>query len=247
MSSSANMSVQEGLFYSKSDEKFTVRSLLDEIFGNATFDRALDVGPGSGHITEPLARRTRQLVLVERAPQYEEILRNQFPTAKIFVSSFADTQLTGTFDAILFSHVLYYHQPDVWLPYCKRLVDLLSDKGELLVILNSDAGDWWKIMSQFRPTLGEHIGFHYKPLSQFKRELAEIAHVQPVPYRFQIWIEPGAWCEFIGKQILEIADEAVLKQNADSFAQFAKQFKQVDGSIVMDFRGEILRLTKCQK
>lgn len=232
----------QGLFYSKSDEKFTVRALLDDIFGNRTFERALDVGCGPGHITEPLARRSKQLVLVEQAPQFEDILRQRFANAKVIVSDFREMQVSGKFNAILFSHVLYYQPAEQWLETCRSMMELLADEGELYVVLNSDAGDWWKIMQQFSPSLGQYLTFHYTPLSRFRRELGEIARVQPFPYRFQVWIDPAATADFIGKQILEIRDEEVLRRHDAEFAEFAKQFKRVDGLVVMDFRAEILRL-----
>jgi SAM-dependent methyltransferase len=235
----------EGLFYSKADEKFIVRALLDDLFGNRTFERALDVGCGPGHISEPLARRTRQMFFVEKLPQYEDVLRKQFSHAKIVISDFREMQLAGKFDAIMFSHVLYYQPIDVWVDICKSLLDMLSDDGELFIIMNADAGDWWKIMQAFVPTLAEHVSFSYKPLSQLKRELNQIAKVQSFPYRFQVWIDSGAtWTDFIGKQILEIRDDKVLREHAAEFAEFAKQFKHVDGTVVMDFRAELLRLRK---
>jgi hypothetical protein len=140
--------------------------------------------------------------------------------------------------------VLYYQPVDRWLDIVKSLLSLLSDEGELYVVLNADSGDWWKIMQAFSPALSQHFSFHYIPLSNFKRDLSEIASVQAFPYRFQVWIDPGAWTDFVGKQILEIPDEAVLREHAPQFAQFAKQFKQVDGQLVMDFRAEVLRLRK---
>lgn len=235
----------EGLFYSKSDEKFTVRSLLDEVFAGACFDSALDVGPGPGHITEPLALATKNLTLVERQAHYEPILRKQFPNARLIVSDFEDAGLVGPYNAILLSHVLYYRPVESWAAFCAKLIELLADNGELYVILNSDAGDWWKIVHHYSPKLAGHMAFHYKPLSKFKRELASIAQVQSHPYRFQVWIEPGAtWPDFIGKQMLEIQDEAVLGAYKADFAEFVKQFKQVDGSVVMDFRSELVRLRR---
>jgi SAM-dependent methyltransferase len=234
----------QGLFYSKSDEKFTVRALLDDLLGNRTFERGLDVGCGPGHITEPLARRSKQLVLVEQSPQFEEVLRQRFANAKVVISDFREMQLSGKFDAILFSHVLYYQPTNVWADICKSLLDLLAEKGELYVVLNADNGDWWKIMQHFSPNLGKHVSFHYSPLSKFKRELGEIAHVQSYPYRFQVWIDPAAASDFIGKQILEIRDQEILREHDAEFAEFAKHLKRVDGQIEMDFRAEILRLTR---
>lgn len=232
----------DGLFYSKSDEKFTVRALLEDLFGNRVFERGLDIGCGPGHITEPLALRTKQLTLVEKVPELQDLLRRKFSNARILISDFNEMQLSSKFDAILFAHVLYYQPVERWSDIVKSLLSLLSDEGELFVILNADSGDWWKIMQTFTPSLSQHFSFHYIPLSKFKRELAQIATVQSFPYRFQVWIDPGAWADFIGRQILEIADESLLREHAPQFAEFAKQFKQVDGQLVMDFRAEVLRL-----
>lgn len=234
----------EGLFYSKSDEKFTVRALLEDLFGKRAFERGLDIGCGPGHITEPLAARSKHLTLVEQASELEPVLRRQFPNARIVIDDFNKMQLSSKFDAILFAHVLYYQPVERWPGIVKSLLDLLSDDGELYVILNADSGDWWKIIQTFSPSLSQHVSFHYVPLSRFKRDLAEIASVQSFPYRFQVWIEESAWADFIGKQILEIPDDALLREHAGQFAQFAKQFKHVDGQLVMDFRAEVLRLRK---
>jgi SAM-dependent methyltransferase len=234
----------DGLFYSKSDEKFTVRALLEDLFGNRTFERGLDIGCGPGHITEPLASRTKQLTLVEKVPELQDLLRNKFANARVVISDFNEMQLASKFDAILFAHVLYYQPVERWHGIVNSLLNLLSDEGDLYLILNADSGDWWKIMQSFAPALSQHFSFHYIPLSKFKRDLADIATVKSFPYRFQVWIDPGAWSDFIGKQILEISDEAVLREQAPQFAQFAKQFKQVDGQLVMDFRAEVLKLHK---
>jgi SAM-dependent methyltransferase len=233
----------EGLFYSKSDEKFTVRVLLDEILGDRRFNRTLDVGPGPGHITEPLARRSKHITMVEKLPQFETLLKNQYENADVIVSCISDTTFEEKFDIILFSHVLYYHHESKWLEMTARLHSLLNKGGELLIILNCDSGDWWKIIHPFWDELRSNIGFHYIPISQFKKDLSALGTVQSVPYRYQVWIDPGTtWCNFVGRQMLELNDEAVITQNQQRFLDLAANFKEIDGSIVLDFRGELLRI-----
>jgi SAM-dependent methyltransferase len=181
--------------------------------------------------------------MVEKLPQFEELLRRQFENAQVIVSSISDAQFEQKFDVILFSHVLYYMPEDQWVPLTRRLQSLLSEGGELLIILNCDSGDWWRIIHPFWDELRPHIGFHYVPLTQFKRELSALSNVQSVHYGYQVWIDPGpTWVNFVGKQMLELNDERLIAQNEQRFAEMAGQFKQVDGSIVLNFRGEILRL-----
>ena len=235
----------EGLFYSKSDEKFTVRALLDEILENKKFNHALDVGPGHGHISEPLATRSRHLTMVERLPECEEALRARFDNANVIINDIEQVELVPHYDAILFAHVLYYVPEERWLPLLRKLYGLLVPGGELILVLNSDSGDWWQIISHYWQQLREHIAFHYIPLSQFKKELAEFGHLHIYPYRYQLWTEPGAsWPHFVGRQLLEIGDETVLREQEAGFNSLASKFKHVDGCIVLDFRAEVLRLRK---
>lgn len=233
----------EGLFYSKSDEKFTVRALLDEIFGERTFGSALDIGPGAGYISEPLARRSKHLKMVEKQAKFEETLRAQFPAADVSIGSFTEVPLQGPYDVILLSHVLYYHPENTWISLLQRLHKLLAPGGELIVALNSDTGDWWKIVNLYWGELRPHLSFNYIPLTQARKEFAEIGSLQVHPYRYQMWVEPGpTWSEFVGTQILELSDEALRRRYDDSFQDLAKTFKQIDGNIVLDFRAEIIRI-----
>jgi protein-L-isoaspartate O-methyltransferase len=236
--------VHGGVFYSKSDEKFTLRAMLEQILGERKFERGLDVGPGAGYISEPLASRTKQLTMIEKQPEYAEILRTKFGNAHIIIGSVDAIDFRQQYDCILFSHVLYYQPEDTWIATTKRLLDALADGGELLVILNSDSGDWWRILSHYWESLRDKIPFYYVPMSKFKRELMQLGRTHSHPYRFQVFIEPGdSWVHFVGKQVLEISDEEVLK-HADEFRELASNFKQVDNHIVLDMRAEIVRITR---
>jgi len=235
--------VQGGVFYSKSDEKFTLRALLENIFADRQFERALDVGPGAGYISEPLANRTKQLTMIEKQPEYAEILRTKFANANIVIGSVDAIDFRQQYDCILYSHVLYYQPEETWLPAVKRLQEALSPGGELIIILNSDSGDWWTIMSRYFEKLRPQIPFFYVPLSRFKKELMQLGSTHAHPYRFQVWIEPGqAWVQFVCKQLLELKDQAVIDGVAEDVLQLAQQFKVIDRSIVLDFRAEIVRL-----
>ena len=100
--------VQGGVFYSKSDEKFTLRALLENIFADRQFERALDVGPGAGYISEPLANRTKQLTMIEKQPEYAEILRTKFANANIVIGSneLKNLPLDATFNDLSLDEVL---------------------------------------------------------------------------------------------------------------------------------------------
>jgi SAM-dependent methyltransferase len=232
----------DGLFYSKSDEKFTVRTLLEEIFGDRSFERSLDVGPGAGHVSEPLVKRSKAVTMIESAAEFQPILKQRFEKANVIVSRLADVELTEKFDVILFSHVLYYQPCDQWLDCVKRLQALLKPGGELLIILNADSGDWWKIISRYRADLGKYFGFNYIALSTFRKELAALGAVKVHPYRYQMWIDQADWSEFIGHQMLELTDETVMREHEAAFAEFGKMFKIMDNNFVLDMRAEIIRL-----
>ncbi len=235
----------EALFYSKSDEKFVVRQELGEILGHKRFGKVLDVGPGQGHITEPLAARTDDLTLVEIRADYGEQLRKQFEKARIIIDSIDNVDLPQGFDLILLSHNLYYHRAEEWFPLCKRLHDALAPGGELFIIVNPDAGNWWEIINHFWDRLRPHINFDYIPISRFRKELAKLGPVRSHSYRYQLWVDPGSsFADFVGREMLEINDDQVMKQYEADFAEMEQRFRHVDGSAVLDFHGEIIRVSK---
>lgn len=234
----------DNIFYTKSDEKFVLRPLLDEIFGDRKFEFAMDVGPGAGHITEPLARRSRSLLLVEKSAAFQETLKQRFPDAQILLSPIEDVERDERFDIIVLAHVLYYHPAQNWLELLEKLGGMLSSAGEIVVILNADSGDWWRLLSAFWDELRPHIAFDYIPLSELRKQLSERFQLKAHPYRYHLWIESDAWCEVVGKRILDIQDEQILPSYARRFREFSSAFKQVDGSFVLDMRAQILRLSR---
>ena len=234
----------DNLFYSKSDEKFIVRALLEEIFKGRQFAETMDVGPGEGHVSEPLARHSKRITMVERSSEFCDLLKQRFENARIIQAPVQEVHLIDRFDAILFSHVLYYHPADEWMSLTRKLHSMLSEGGELIVVLNADTGDWWKIMSQFWDELRSNIGFDYIPLTAFRKQLAELGAIKAHPYRYQMFIDGStSWTEFVGKQILELTSDEVFHRNEMRFAELAKSFKQVDGSIVLDMRAELIRIS----
>ena len=115
----------------------------------------------------------------------------------------------------------------------------------MILSLNSDSGDWWKIVHHFWESLRPHINFNYIPLTAFKKELSALGHLHIYPYRYQMWTDPGPTCKgFVGKLMLEITDDRILAENETDFNALSSQFKQIDGNIVLDFRAEIIRIHK---
>ncbi len=236
----------DSMFYTKSDEKFTVRALLDEIFADRRFNYSMDVGPGAGHVTEPLAQRSRHLVLVEKSQEFHDILKKRFPEAEIMVSPIEQVNRTESFDVIMLAHLLYYHPEDEWVPLLEKMSSMLSPSGELIVALNSDAGDWWRLLSAFWDELQPLFAFDYIPLSELRKTLMTKFNLKCYPYRYQLWVEPDSWTEVVGKRILEVKDHTLLPSYERRFREFSSSFRQVDGNFVLDMRAEILRLTPKQ-
>ena len=235
----------EELYYYRSEEKFVVRQLLDEILGLHTFKHAFDVGAGHGHLTEALAKRSEHLSLIDINRNYEEPLRKLFPDAKIIIDSINNVVLSRDFDLILLSHHLYYHNASDWITLCQRLYDALLPGGQLLIILNTDTGQWWQIISRFWEKLRPFIGFDYIRASQFVQDLEQISAPKVYPFRFQVWVTPGApFAEFTGKEMLQISSEDAYKSHESEFLDMEKEFLHVDGNVVLDYHGEIIQLTR---
>jgi SAM-dependent methyltransferase len=231
------------LLYSRTDEGAVRLSLLDDLWEGARFDNALDVGPGPGNLTRALAKRTRHLTLVERNGDYTATLQAQFPSAEIFIGSIEDFDVhRSAWNQILLSHVLYYFDETRWLPLCSRLHSALNPGGGLVIIINADRGEHWELLTRFRGMLGGRLGFGLLASSEFRRALGSVGPVTFKPYVYHIYhdsIEDAA--EFVGRQLLEIGDEAVFEQHRGEFEAIARERQRGDG-VTFTFEADLIRV-----
>jgi SAM-dependent methyltransferase len=172
-------------YYRHSDEKLLLRKRLDQILANKRFKRVMDLGAGMGEASLPLYARTERYEIVEKSPYYESILKKKFPNATIHVKSLNDFEFQS-YDAILYSHGLYYQPAESWLHLCKRLLTFLNPDGILILVMNADRGDWWTVVQPFLSSVPALLGFHYRPWSDFRKELSSIAEVEATAFDYTL-------------------------------------------------------------
>jgi SAM-dependent methyltransferase len=171
-------------YYGFSNEKEVVRDLLGEhLLPN--YERALDVGCGSGLITNVLSQRSKHLHLCEANPYYEDDLRENFPNAQIDIVPMQELELKK-YDLILFSQALYYHQESTWYSLIDKLMNSLDENGQLFLILNSDSGDWWRSVNTVWNVAPKFLAFSYIPSSVFVRNLNLKYKVETHPFSYEM-------------------------------------------------------------
>ncbi len=147
----------EKLYYSNSNEKTILTSLIHQILDKKTFNHGLDIGAGQGLITQPLADRCQQLTLIEPLIEHANLLKKKFIHSNVYPGLFQNFQTDALFDIILCAHMLYYLQPAELIPTLLRMVKLLTKNGMLLLI-NGEVDFIFSIFSsqlsqQFKVTL----------------------------------------------------------------------------------------------
>lgn len=233
------------LLYSKTDEKKIASKLLSKIFSGRKFAHALDVGAGPGEITKPLADISEKLTIIELLPEYREILAGKFPKAKTITDSIDNVTLKQEYDLILFSQVLMYFPQEEWLGLVEKLHRALLPNGELVIILLADSGDWWKIVDRFWTPLRQFIRFDYIPLSEFKKSLSKFGSLQAYPFASQVFFDSkDAAIDCVGREILQIGDEKVLKKFRPEFAKIASDFKQQGDKTTIGYDSELIVIKK---
>ena len=233
------------LLYSKTDESSIRLPLLEALWHGARFEKALDVGSGPGTLTQCLAKRTRQLTIVESNNEYEVTLREQFPSAKLVICSIDDYDLgQSTWDQILLSHVLYYFDETRWLPLCTRLHSALSAGGDLVVVINADRGEHWELLTSFRTIFGGALNFGLLPSSHFRQSLETLGPITFTPYTYHIFYNSiDDAVDFIGRQLLEIRDEHLLRRHRSKFEAAALE-RLRDNRVVFTFEADIIRVRR---
>lgn len=235
----------EELLYSRTDEKEIAAALLRRIFAGRRFRDALDVGAGPGELTSPLAEHADRLTLVEMLPEYREPLSKRFPGATVIIDSIDRFALDRTYDAILCSHVLYYFPEGEWMGLVCKFFEALSPSGMLVLILMCDSGDWWEIIDHYRPRLGSAVRFDYIPLTRFREMVAALGPLRCHPFRCHVTFDSEvAAVETIGREVLQIADEELLKRLRGEFTRWARRFATGEGTFTMRPDCEILVLEK---
>jgi trans-aconitate methyltransferase len=230
--------------YDRTDEKPVLKAHLTQVLGKRRFSHALDVGPGPGELTEVLHQHSDRLTLVEITPSFEPVLKRRFPAARVVIDSIGTFDLKQEFDAILYSQGLYYQPESEWFSICKRLYDSLLTGGELILIMNTDSGDYWKTIDHFWALSAELKTFYYRPWSQFRKELSRLGEMKVTPVSYGADFSQDEIDDYMGGGLLALLDSEVEAKYRARIHEFSQQFLRPDGRYVMKIDCEIVTLKK---
>ena len=230
--------------YDRSNEKPLLREKLEKILRGRSFRHALDVGPGPGFVTEILAQHSKQLTLVEITPSFEKGLRQKFPDARVIIDSIGNVPLKQEFDAVLYSQGLYYQKESEWFSVCKRLHDTLLPGGLLMVVMNTDSGDYWEVVDHCWKKRDELRSFHLKPWSEFKKELGRLGASRTESMVYSSHFTEAEFDDYIGGGLLAVPDRDVFQRNRDFIHEYCQRFRNRDGNYEMNIHCEVVVLEK---
>ncbi|MBK2126273.1 class I SAM-dependent methyltransferase [Fangia hongkongensis] len=118
-----------------------VRYIKDNVLSDLSNNTAyLDIGAGDGKITCQIAPYFKEIMAIEPNPVFFEGLRGT-KDAKCIEADFLQVTLTGKYDFILCSHVLYHVDPKDWTRFVDKAYAHLNTNGKMLFILGGDRGD----------------------------------------------------------------------------------------------------------
>ncbi|GAB4015889.1 class I SAM-dependent methyltransferase [Spirosoma koreense] len=132
---------------------------LLELLNPQPAERILDLGCGSGELTQQIADSGAQVVGIDASAEMLEKARSQFPTLELYPMSATDFSFSEPFDAIFSNAVLH------WVPEYEsavrqmakalkpggRLVIEFGGKGNVATIVNAIADQLLALGYPFRP------------------------------------------------------------------------------------------------
>lgn len=107
---------------------------LVELCGINAGVRALEIGPGTGQLTLPMAERGARITAVESGPQLAELARHHvaaFPLAEIITADFDRWVADAQFDVVVAATAFHWLDPSTRVPRCAAA---LRSGGKLAVI-----------------------------------------------------------------------------------------------------------------
>src|SRR5882724_8335849 len=135
---------EEALLYNKIRPRYpgALFSALMEITHLPLHAQLLEIGPGTGQATEPLAKRGYNIVAVELGANLAAVARESlknYPNVQVITGAFEDAEFsTESFDLVYSATAFHWIRPEVRFakPY-----DLLKPGGHLAVIHTNHVSD----------------------------------------------------------------------------------------------------------
>ncbi|MCI5071522.1 class I SAM-dependent methyltransferase [bacterium] len=221
-------------FYDRTDEKKIVSAYLEAWLQSKYFNSVLDIGAGTGVFSSVFQKHSKSLTLIEKDESFLKHLKRNFKNAQCIHAKIEEYDLTQSYDLIFLSHVLYYIPPSQWGALLETLLSKLNKNGSLIVIMNTDSGDWWNILRHFYKKYKNHMPFDYTPLSEFKYQFfnENVVNLRTIPYIYRVYFESAYDLnKYIHNVLLGIQDTSLKKQLRDEISEFTYNNFTVEKSL----------------
>ena|ERR1700722_12376664 len=210
-------------------------ALFDELIKKAKLSensKLLEIAPGTGQATLPLAKKGYEIVGIELGQKLAEIAKENlrdYPNVQIITGAFEDVDLlAGSFDLIYVATAFHWIKPEA--QYSKPH-KLLKDGGYLAIIkgdqISNDAGDAFfhdtqPIYEKYWPN--EKGRYHLRKLEEvkptsFDSNLFELVDFKCFPQTIPSTAE--AYCELLN------TDSEKLALSPEQRASFLNEIKQL--------------------
>ena len=152
--------------------------------------KLLEIGPGTGQATEPLAKRGYEIIAVELGSELAEVARKKFEEyekVEIITGAFEDVELSkSSFDLVYSATAFHWVKPE-----CKfnKPHNLLKDGGHLAIIgtnhISDEKGDEFffatqPIYKKYKPGGKYDDDLRYKKVSELKADEVDENLFRPV-------------------------------------------------------------------
>lgn len=205
------------LLYDMSDEKQVLEQTLYQQFQKKHYAQVLDIGPGPGLISKPMYDHSEHLTMIELLPEYEETLKNNFPKADVIINSITNFQFEKKFDAIVLAHVLYFFPENQWPGLVGRLLNNLTDQGELFIAV----WDSHFVYDLFMPKVAPFNSVTpMMPVPTLTTMLQKLANVEVIEIPTLMRIRDEEQIITLVAHMLGVEDRALIANCKDELQQF---------------------------
>ncbi|MAZ77109.1 MAG: hypothetical protein CMF39_00335 [Legionellaceae bacterium] len=230
------------LIYANSNEKAVLKAALQAYFSGKHFSKGLDVGPGPGLISMPLYECCDELTLLEYLPEYKTVLQEKYPKANIVIDSIETVRFDQRFDLILFAHVIYFFKFDQWPDVFKKMLNLLTSDGELLIVV----ADVCSIINLFSKRFSASMSANYmSSIDQLKQMLMSYAQVSLSRHPISIVVKSRDQLVELVTHMLGIEDRDAVLSCEDELQELEAQMVERDGQMCLELDNVIFALRHC--
>ena len=165
---------------SKTDEKGLLLSKFKELLSDKGYKSCLEIGMGSSpYFAEKLHVLFEDYTIIEKEKYSGTLPKN----VKIIQKKWEDTKISKKYDVIIASHVVYYFDNNK--EAIKKMIDSLTEKGILIIVVNGDGLDYGPLKKKFSDLIKEKYVFTYHKIKDLINNESYVEYTAPSTILFE--------------------------------------------------------------